>query len=164
MHVRSRDGAQDQENAPMSPDAFPRERLGRGLGTRLRLSSRIVRVTRGRRWLSHVAAPRRVVMTSYILPSCSSLVPRPQPLTRKRVWGHWRRNHVIICIAFLLAHVRSRDGAQDQENAPMSPDPFPRERLGSGNETTHAHAHMRRGLVQNVDSGLWTGFMDWTVD
>ena len=25
---------------------------------------------------------------------------------------------------FLLAHVRSRDGAQDQENAPMSPDPF----------------------------------------
>ena len=31
--------------------------------------------------------------------------------------------------------MRSRDGAQDQENAPMSPDPFPRERLGSGNET-----------------------------
>ena len=41
---------------------------------------------------------------------------------------------------FLLAHVRSRDGAHDQENAPMSPDPFPRERLGSGNET-------RKGLV-----------------
>ena len=36
---------------------------------------------------------------------------------------------------FLLAHVRSRDGAHDQENAPMSPDPFPCERLGSGNET-----------------------------
>ena len=58
-------------------------------------------------------------------------VPRPQPLalTRKRVWGHWRRflvlrcklnNHVIICIWFLLAHVQSRDGAQDQENVPMS--------------------------------------------
>ena len=41
----------------------------------------------------------------------------------------------IICIGFLLAHVQSHDGAQDQENAPMSPDPFPRERLGSGNET-----------------------------
>ena len=38
---------------------------------------------------------------------------------------------MIICVGFLLAHVRSRDGAQDQENAPM----FPRERLGSGNET-----------------------------
>ena len=45
---------------------------------------------------------------------------------------------MIICIGFLLAHVRSRDGAQDQENAPMSPDPFPRERLGSGNETSQA--------------------------
>ena len=42
---------------------------------------------------------------------------------------------MIICIGFLLAHVRSRDGAQDQENAPMSQDPFPCERLGSGNET-----------------------------
>ena len=31
--------------------------------------------------------------------------------------------------------MRSRDGAQDQENAPMSPDPFPLEKLGSGNET-----------------------------
>ena len=43
---------------------------------------------------------------------------------------------MISCIGFLLAHVRSRDGAHDQENTPMSPDPFPRERLGSGNETT----------------------------
>ena len=43
---------------------------------------------------------------------------------------------MIICIRFLLVHVRSRDGAQDQENAPMSPDPFPCERLGSGNETS----------------------------
>ena len=32
--------------------------------------------------------------------------------------------------------MRSRDGAHDQENAPMSPDPFPCERLGSGNETS----------------------------
>ena len=47
---------------------------------------------------------------------------------------------MIICIGFLLAHVRSRDGAQDQENAPMSPDPFPRERLGSGNETSMRYA------------------------
>ena len=42
-------------------------------------------------------------------------------------------NHVI---SFLLAHVQSRDGAQDQENATMSPDLFPREKLGSGNETS----------------------------
>ena len=27
----------------------------------------------------------------------------------------------------VLAHVWSRDGAQDQENAPVSPDPFPLE-------------------------------------
>ena len=42
---------------------------------------------------------------------------------------------MIIYIGFLLAHERSRDGAQAQENAPMSPEPFPRERLGSENET-----------------------------
>ena len=54
---------------------------------------------------------------------------------------------MIICIGFLLAHVRSRDGAQDQENAPMSPDPFPRERLGSGNETIAIAAI--RGRDQN---------------
>ena len=28
---------------------------------------------------------------------------------------------------FVLAHVRSHDGAHDQENVPMSPDPFPLE-------------------------------------
>ena len=51
-------------------------------------------------------------------------------------WFCKLNNHVIICIGFLLAHVRSRNGAQDQENAPMSPDPFSHERLGSGNETS----------------------------
>ena len=25
-------------------------------------------------------------------------------------------------------------------------------------------AVVRRGSVQNMDSGLWTGLMDWTVD
>ena len=33
---------------------------------------------------------------------------------------------------FVLEHVRSRDGAQDQENAPMSPDPFPSLRVDLG--------------------------------
>ena len=36
-----------------------------------------------------------------------------------------------------MAHVRSRDGAQNQENTPMSPDPSPHERLGSGNKTAN---------------------------
>ena len=34
-----------------------------------------------------------------------------------------------------IAHIGSRDGAQDQENVSMSPDPFPLQRVGSGNET-----------------------------
>ena len=75
---------------------------------------------------------------------CSSLVPRPHHARARKgsgdigtnSWFCKLSNHVIICIGFLLAHVQSRDGAQDQENAPMSPDPFPRERLGSGNETS----------------------------
>ena len=33
---------------------------------------------------------------------------------------------------FVLEHVRSRDGAQDQEIAPMSPDSFPRDRMRGG--------------------------------
>ena len=73
-----------------------------------------------------------------------SLVPRPHHArTRKGSgdigadsWFCKLSNHVISCIGFLLVHVRSRDGAHDQENAPMSPDSLPRERLGSGNETT----------------------------
>ena len=72
-----------------------------------------------------------------------SLVPRPHHARARKgsgdigadSWFCKLSNHVIICIGFLLAHVRSCDGAQDQENAPMSPDPFSRERLGSGNET-----------------------------
>ena len=36
---------------------------------------------------------------------------------------------------FVLEHVRSRDGAQDQENASMSPDPSLAYVVGSGNET-----------------------------
>ena len=72
-----------------------------------------------------------------------SLVPRPHHARARKgsgdigadSWFCKLSNHVIICIGFLLAHVWSCDGAQDQENAPMSPDPFSRERLGSGNET-----------------------------
>ena len=59
---------------------------------------------------------------------------------------------MIIYIGFLLAHVRSRDGAQDQENAPMSPDPFPRERLGSGNETNEYIALVGIHMKQIVSS------------
>ena len=78
----------------------------------------------------------------------SSLIPRPHHAHARKgsgdigadSWFCKLSNHVIICIGFLLAHVRSRDGAQDQENAPMSPDPFPRERLGSGNETILSEA------------------------
>ena len=33
-------------------------------------------------------------------------------------------------------HLQSYDGAQDQENAPMFPIPFPSLRVGSGNKTT----------------------------
>ena len=81
------------------------------------------------------------------LPCNPSLVPRPHHARARKgsgdigadSWFCKLSNHVIICIGFLLEHVRSRDGAQDQENAPMSPDPFPRERLGSGNETIVIH-------------------------
>ena len=42
---------------------------------------------------------------------------------------------MIICIGVVLEHVRLRDGAQDQESAQMSPDPFLTCVVGSGNET-----------------------------
>ena len=60
-----------------------------------------------------------------------SLVPRPHHAREERVWWHWRRFLVLqaqqscdYLHRFVLAYVRSRDGAQDQENAPMSPDPW----------------------------------------
>ena len=53
---------------------------------------------------------------------------------------------MIVCIGFLLEHVRSRDGAQDQENTPMSPDPFPLGGLGSGNET-RSHQERVESLI-----------------
>ena len=43
-------------------------------------------------------------------------------------------NHMTICM-FVLEYVRSHDGAPDQENASMSPDPFLACVVGSGNET-----------------------------
>ena len=74
-----------------------------------------------------------------------SLIPRPHHARERKGSGNIGADSassaiVIICIGFLLAHVRSRDGVQDKENALMSPDPFPRERLGSGNETTCIHS------------------------
>ena len=72
-----------------------------------------------------------------------TLVSFPDSTTHaheERVWGHWSRFLVLVILQaqqscdylhrFVLEHVRSRDGAQDQENAPMSPDPFPRMRGG----------------------------------
>ena len=90
--------------------------------------------------------------------ACNQLVSFPDPTTHARKgsgdigadsWFCKLSNHVIICIGFLLAHMRSRDGAQDQEDAPMSPDPFPRERLGpgSGNETSNQQARGAAGSL-----------------
>ena len=41
---------------------------------------------------------------------------------------------------FVLEHVQSRDGAHDQEKAPMSPDPFLACVMGSGNKTRMENA------------------------
>ena len=76
-----------------------------------------------------------------------SLIPRPHHAHKGRVWGHWRRFLVLpvqqscdYSHRFLLAHVWSSDGTQDQENAPVSPDPSPCERLGFGNVTKFSPA------------------------
>ena len=83
--------------------------------------------------------------------SSISLIPRPHHAREERVWWHWRRFLVLqaqqsydYLHRFVLAHVRSHDGAQDQENAPMPPDPFPSQRVGSGNETILACAMHRK--------------------
>ena len=71
-----------------------------------------------------------------------SLVPRPHPQKEERVWGHWcwflvlqAQQSCDYLHRFVLEHVQSRDGAHDQEKAPMSPDPFLACVMGSGNET-----------------------------
>ena len=64
--------------------------------------------------------------------------PDPTPKRRKESgdigadsWFCKLSSHVIICIyRFVLEHVRSRDGAQDQEKASNVPRPFPRVRDG----------------------------------
>ena len=45
--------------------------------------------------------------------------------------------------------MRSRDGAQDQENAPMSPDPFPRMRGGVWERDYTAYG--KRALIRIGD-------------
>ena len=64
----------------------------------------------------------------------NSLVPRPHHAREERVWGHWCRFLVLqtqqscdYLHRLVLAHVWSRNGAQDQENTPMSPEAFPLE-------------------------------------
>ena len=48
-----------------------------------------------------------------------------------------------MCIIIYYPVARDYDmtlfGVHNQEIAQVSPDPFPRERVGSGDETTHAH-------------------------
>ena len=56
----------------------------------------------------------------------------------------------------LSLHVSAHDGAQDQENAPMSPDPFPHERLGSGNETTWNTVYCCTNIVCITSEGMQT--------
>ena len=56
---------------------------------------------------------------------------------------------MIIYIGFLLAHVRSRDGAQDQENAPMSP--WPSLEPGLPMFFNVSRAKNREGLVDFAD-------------
>ena len=72
-----------------------------------------------------------------------SLVPRPYHAREERVWRHWHRFLVLQaqqscdCLhRFVLEHVQSCDGAQDQENASMSPHTFLMCVVGSGNETS----------------------------
>ena len=68
-----------------------------------------------------------------ILNSANNLIPRSHHAHEERsTCGHWRRFLVLraqhscdYLHRFVLVHVWSCDGAQDQENAPMSPDPFP---------------------------------------
>ena len=62
-----------------------------------------------------------------------ALVSSPDPLPKKkRVWGHWHQFFVLqarqSCYylhRFVLEHVRSHNGAQDQEKACNVPRPFP---------------------------------------
>ena len=63
--------------------------------------------------------------------------PDPTMHARKGSGGHWHQFLVLqaqqscdYLHRFVLEHAWSRDGAQDQENVPMSPDPFPRMRGG----------------------------------
>ena len=76
-----------------------------------------------------------------------SFVPSPHHThTRGRVCGHWWRFLVpqaqkscdYLHRFVLGSHeycIGSCDGVQDQENISMSPEPFPLQRVGSGNET-----------------------------
>ncbi len=78
-----------------------------------------------------------------------SLVPRPHHARARKgsgdigadSWFCKLSNHVIVCIGFYwrtCGHVMDRTTKKC-----TSPDPFPRERLGSGNETSAAWARPR---------------------
>ena len=49
--------------------------------------------------------------------------------------------------------MRSRDGAQDQENDPMSPDPFLLCVVGPGNETSHTYVSMELIYIHILGRG-----------
>ena len=90
--------------------------------------------------------------------------PRPHPLTRKRVWlcrirnldfwisvylydvaqFHWLASMLVWHCTISLACSESRPLTwNNQESAQLSPDDFPRNRVGSGHETTPLGAHRR---------------------
>ena len=54
-----------------------------------------------------------------------------------------------------IACIGSCDGAQDQENASMSPDPFPLQRVGSGNETSCILALTYRSGYRSSPNALY---------
>ena len=82
-----------------------------------------------------------------------SLVPRPHPLTRKRVWwllstalavpsqqswflNNWTIIASLHCAISLACSESILLTLHNQESAQCSQDPFPRERVGSGHETS----------------------------
>ena len=78
-----------------------------------------------------------------------SLVPRPHHACEEKGLGTLER-----FLGLAHHHVTARAPVQTYANNHMIAE-LAEPRIG---------ANVPRGLVQNMDSGLWTGLMDWTVD